>query len=82
MMGLANMAGGFLGRRSWPPRPTEARSHAAHHLRHWPGGLLQHWFLYNPNIPWLQVFASGSIAFTAAGFYMMDQTIGAGHHGL
>jgi GPH family glycoside/pentoside/hexuronide:cation symporter len=35
------------------------------------------WFLYTPALPWLQVFASASIAFTAAGYYMMDQTIGA-----
>ncbi|MEO3692022.1 MFS transporter [Roseateles paludis] len=27
------------------------------------------WFFYNPNIPWLQLFASGFVAFTGAGFW-------------
>jgi GPH family glycoside/pentoside/hexuronide:cation symporter len=35
------------------------------------------WFLYSPSLPWLQVCASASMAFTAAGYYMLDQTIGA-----
>jgi len=29
------------------------------------------WWLYNPAIQWLQVFASGFIAFTSAGFWML-----------
>ncbi len=35
------------------------------------------WFFYNPNIPWLQLFASGSIAFTQGGFWMLYGAIGA-----
>jgi glycoside/pentoside/hexuronide:cation symporter, GPH family len=35
------------------------------------------WFLYTPSLPWLQVLSSASMAFTAAGYYMLDQTIGA-----
>ncbi|MFZ2988873.1 MFS transporter [Ideonella sp.] len=27
------------------------------------------WFFYNPAIPWLQIFASGFVAFTGAGFW-------------
>lgn len=27
------------------------------------------WFFYNPALPWLQVFASGCVAFTGAGFW-------------
>jgi GPH family glycoside/pentoside/hexuronide:cation symporter len=27
------------------------------------------WFFYNPDLPWLQVFASGCVAFTGAGFW-------------
>ncbi len=27
------------------------------------------WFFYNPELPWLQVFASGCVAFTGAGFW-------------
>ncbi len=33
------------------------------------------WWLYNPSVPWLQIFASGLIAFTGAGFWMMDGSI-------
>lgn len=35
------------------------------------------WWLYTPKIIWLQVFASGSIAFTGAGFWMLIGSIGA-----
>jgi len=33
------------------------------------------WWLYNPAIQWLQVFASGFIAFTSAGFWMLYGSI-------
>jgi len=29
------------------------------------------WFFYNPALPWLQVFASGGVAFTGAGFWTL-----------
>lgn len=35
------------------------------------------WWLYTPETPWLQLFASGGIAFTQAGFWMMYSSIGA-----
>jgi GPH family glycoside/pentoside/hexuronide:cation symporter len=35
------------------------------------------WWLYDPNHPWLQPLASGFIAFTGAGFWMLDGAIGA-----
>jgi GPH family glycoside/pentoside/hexuronide:cation symporter len=35
------------------------------------------WWLYNPNYPWLQPLASGLIAFTSAGFWMLYGSIGA-----
>ena len=35
------------------------------------------WWLYTPQIVWLQVFASGSIAFTGAGFWLLMGSIGA-----
>jgi GPH family glycoside/pentoside/hexuronide:cation symporter len=35
------------------------------------------WWFYNPDIKWLQIFASGTIAFTGAGFWMLDGAIGA-----
>ncbi len=33
------------------------------------------WWLYTPSIVWLQIFASGLIAFTGAGFWMLDGSI-------
>ena len=35
------------------------------------------WWLYDPTRPWLQPFATGMIAFTGAGFWMLDGAIGA-----
>ena len=35
------------------------------------------WWLYTPAIPWLQVLASGMIAFVAGGFWMLYGSIGA-----
>lgn len=35
------------------------------------------WWFYNPAVPWLQVFASGLIAFTGAGFWVIYGSIGA-----
>jgi len=35
------------------------------------------WFFYDPAHPWLQPLASGFIAFTGAGFWMLDGAIGA-----
>jgi GPH family glycoside/pentoside/hexuronide:cation symporter len=35
------------------------------------------WWLYTPSVRWLQVFASGMIAFTQAPFWMLDGAIGA-----
>ena len=35
------------------------------------------WWFYNPAIPWLQIFASGMIAFTGAGFWTLEGSIAA-----
>jgi GPH family glycoside/pentoside/hexuronide:cation symporter len=35
------------------------------------------WWLYTPNIVWLQVFASGFIAFIGAGYWIISGSIGA-----
>jgi GPH family glycoside/pentoside/hexuronide:cation symporter len=35
------------------------------------------WWLYTPEVIWLQIFASGLIAFTGAGFWMISGSIGA-----
>ncbi len=34
------------------------------------------WWLYNPNFPWLQIFASGMIAFTQGAFWMLYGAMG------
>lgn len=41
------------------------------------GAFISTWWLYTPAIPWLQVFATGLIAFIGAGFWMIDGSIGA-----
>ena len=35
------------------------------------------WWLYTPEVRWLQIFASGLIAFTSSGFWMIYSSIGA-----
>lgn len=35
------------------------------------------WWIYNPSLPWLQPLASAFIALTAAGFWMLEGSIGA-----
>ncbi len=35
------------------------------------------WWLYTPSVPWLQVLASGLIAFTGVGFWLLYGSIGA-----
>jgi GPH family glycoside/pentoside/hexuronide:cation symporter len=34
------------------------------------------WWLYNPEIPWIQLFAAGLIAFTQGGFWMLYGSMG------
>ena len=79
VMGAAWMIGGFIG----PP----VLAAICRRLGKQPSMLLTcgigfaaygaTWFLYTPSLPWLQVLSSGSMAFVAASYYMMDQTIGA-----
>ncbi len=79
IMGLSGMVFGFLG------IPTFALIARKFGKR---GGLmwvlttaifvfLGTWWFYNPSIPWLQIFASGLIAFTGAGFWTLEGSIGA-----
>lgn len=78
-MGLSGMFFGFLG---IPVYATLARKLGKKH------GMMAvqlsamavfvaTWWLYNPNVRWLQVFASGLIAFTSAGFWMIYGSISA-----
>lgn len=79
VMGAAWMIGGFIG----PP----VLAAICRRLGKQPSMLLAlgigfaaygaTWFLYTPSLPWLQVLSSGSMAFVAASYYMLDQTIGA-----
>lgn len=79
VMGAAWMIGGFIG----PP----VLAAICRRLGKQPSMLLTcgiglaaygaTWFLYTPSLPWLQVLSSGSMAFVAASYYMLDQTIGA-----
>lgn len=79
LMGAAWMIGGFLG--------APVLAWICHRIGKRPSFLLTcgigfaayagSWFTYTPSLPWLQVFASASFAFTAASYYMLDQTIGA-----
>jgi len=78
-MGMSGMVLGFLG------IPVFAA--IARHLgkRHAMWGVLitatavfvATWWLYTPKIVWLQIFASGMIAFTGAGFWTVMGSIGA-----
>jgi glycoside/pentoside/hexuronide:cation symporter, GPH family len=78
-MGLAWMIGGFIG--------APALNRVAYVAGKRNGavvaaliGILSYggsWYLYNPSIPWLQVFASGSMAFAASGLWMLSGSLGA-----
>ncbi len=78
-MGLSGMIFGVLGVPTYAwiaKRYNKLHSMAAVQIT----GIiafLASWFLYNPDIPWIQIFASGSIAFTQGGFWMMYGAIGA-----
>jgi GPH family glycoside/pentoside/hexuronide:cation symporter len=78
-MGLAGMVLGLCG--------IPIYSFAAHRLGKKRGMIIVQlsaiavfvgtWWLYTPNLPWLQVFASGMIAFTSAGFWMLEGSMAA-----
>lgn len=79
MMGLSGMVLGFLG------IPVFAMIARKIGKRHAMGCVLASaivvflasWWLYTPKIVWLQVFASGFIAFISAGYWMIAGSIGA-----
>ena len=78
-MGLAGMIFGFLG---IPVFAFVARQLGKRHAMMSVLGtavlvFVATWWLYTPNVVWLQVFASGMIAFTGAGFWMISGSIGA-----
>lgn len=77
LMGISGMVFGFLG------VPVFASIAKAKGKRHAVFTVLTSaiivfvgtWWFYTPSILWLQIFASGLIAFTGAGFWMMDGSI-------
>ena len=79
LMGFAYMAGGFLGAPAlaWVGRRTGKRPAALVAAGAALAAFGGTWWLYDPSFPWLQLFASGSIAFTSAGFYMLNSSMGA-----
>jgi GPH family glycoside/pentoside/hexuronide:cation symporter len=78
-MGLSGMVLGFAGIRVFA-----SLAHRFGKLRAMMAVLLTAilvfvgtWWFYNPSMPWLQPLASGFIAFTGAGFWTLDGSIGA-----
>ena len=78
-MGLAGMVFGFLGIPTFAfiSRRLGKRGGVMAVLGTALVVFFASWWLYNPEIRWLQIFATGFIAFTGAGFWMLDGAIGA-----
>jgi GPH family glycoside/pentoside/hexuronide:cation symporter len=76
-MGIAGMVFGFLGLLMFAPvaRRIGKRNGMACVLLVCISVFIAAWWLYNPNYPWLQPLASGLIALTSAGFYMLQGSI-------
>ncbi len=77
LMGVSGMVLGFLG---IPVFAFIARHFGKRHAMAAVLGsaiavFVASWWLYTPKIVWLQVFASGSIAFIGAGFWLLDGSI-------
>lgn len=78
-MGVSGMVLGFCG---IPVFATIARKLGKRHAMQYVLGsaiviFFATWWLYTPSLVWLQVFASGSIAFIGAGYWMISGSIGA-----
>lgn len=77
LMGISGMVFGFLG---VPTFAAIARRQGKRHalvivLSAAILVFIGTWWFYSPSTPWIQIFASGLIAFTSAGFWMMDGSI-------
>lgn len=79
VMGLANMGFGLVGvpTYAWLARKVGKRHAMAAVQASAVCAFFASWFLYNPNIPYLQPFAAGFIAFTQGGFWALYGAIGA-----
>ena len=78
-MGVAGMVLGFLGIPvfAYLARRLGKRSAMKCVLSSAVVVFFASWWLYTPSIVWLQVFASGFIAFIGAGYWMISGSIGA-----
>jgi GPH family glycoside/pentoside/hexuronide:cation symporter len=79
IMGVSGMGFGFLG---IPVFASIARRLGKRHAMMCVLGtavavFVATWWLYTPKIVWMQIFASGLIAFTGAGFWTIIYSIGA-----
>ena len=78
-MGLSGMICGLIGVPTFAYIAKVAGKRRAMACVQFAGvaAFIGSWWFYNPDIVWLQLFASGSIAFTQGGFWMLYGTIGA-----
>ncbi len=78
-MGLAYMAGGFLGPLLLGRSAGRTEKKTAVVVSAVIGiiGYGGSWYLYTPLIPWLQTVASGTMGLAAAGLWMLHGSIGA-----
>ena len=70
-MGVSGMVMGLAGIpfAGWVARRWGKRNALATVLSLAICAFIGDWFFYNPALPWLQIFASGCVAFTGAGFW-------------
>lgn len=78
-MGLSNMVFGIMGvpvfafvAKKWGKRPAMMGVQIIGIMV-----FIASWWLYTPLVPWLQLFASGGIAFTTGAFWMLYGSMGA-----
>ena len=71
MMGVAGLVCGLIGISfaGWVARHWGKRNALMTVLVLGVFAFIGDWFFYNPALPWLQLFASGGVAFIAAGFW-------------
>lgn len=71
LMGVSGMVMGLAGIpfAGWLARRHGKRNALAVVLLLAIGAFIGDWFFYNPELPWLQLLASGCVAFTGAGFW-------------
>jgi glycoside/pentoside/hexuronide:cation symporter, GPH family len=76
-MGIAGMVFGFLGIPFYATISNYFGKRVAMAVVQLMaiGAFIGYWFFYNPEYPWLQLLATGCVAFTGAGFWMIYGSI-------